>query len=252
MSHRRDYRSPSRRRRRDSFSPRDRRRDDHGRSSPRRRARSLSYSRGYESIAEKYRSRRRPRRRRYGSESDGIHSDNAEVGSDRGRERELDSDRDRGGSRRGRYRGRRRDRRVETREEKMKKLILDFFEDYRDVCKMVTDETELIRKLPCMERHDKYYKKSHKLVPLDREVKPQRMLKDLLDEVKSMGDKLNSKYRSKFLDENDSYSGDDLQISHRSRRTRSSRRSPDRSRRRRNSGRRDSYDQRRSSRRSRY
>lgn len=251
MSRRREYRSPSRRRhRRDSFSPQDRRRDDHGRSSTRRRARSLSYSRGYESITEKYRSRRRPRRRGYGSESDGIHSDNAEVGSDRGRERDLESDRS--GSRRGRYRGRRRGRRVETREEKMKKLILDFFEDYRYVCKMVTDETELIRKMPCMERHDKHYKKSHKLVPLDGHVKPQRMLKDLLHEVKSMGDKLNSRYRSKFLDENENYSGDDLQISHRSRRTRSSRRSPDRSRRRRDSGRRDSYDRRRSSRRSRY
>jgi len=135
----------------------------------------------------------------------------------------------------------------------MKKLILDFFHDYADIYKMVRDETELMRKLmrkmPSMERHDKYYKRSHKLIPLDEGAKPVEMLKDLLKEVTAMSERSNEKYRRKFMDENDN-SGDDLGISYRRRRQRSSRISPERSRRRRDSGRRDSYE-RRSSRRSR-
>jgi len=132
----------------------------------------------------------------------------------------------------------------------MKNLILEFFDDFAIMCKMVTEETELIRKLPCMGRHDKYYKKGYKLVRLDDRTKPLVMLKDLLKEVNTMSDRSNEKYRSKFLDENDN-SGDDLDLGYSSRRNRSSRRSTDRSRRRRDSGRRDSYDTRRSSRRSR-
>jgi len=132
----------------------------------------------------------------------------------------------------------------------MKHLILEFFDYYAILCKMVREETELIRKMPFMKDYNKYYTKSHKPIPLDEHSKPRDMLKDLLKDVTTMSDKLNEEYRSKFLDEQEN-SGDDLEVNYRSRRTRSSRRSTDRSRRRRDSGRRDSYEGRRSSRRSR-
>jgi len=242
------YRSPSHRRPRrsslrDSLSPVDRRRDNRGKRSSRRRARSLSP--GYESTAERFRTRRRPRHRSYSTDSDGIHSDNAELGSPRGRERDFDSDR--GGGRRGdRYRGRRDGRRRKSKEEMMKDYIFQFLEDYIFISKMVVDETKMIRKLPCMERFDRYYEGEHRpLQYMDKHCKPRELLKCLEKEVKKMGDKLNRKYRSKYFDEK---WDDELDTSRGSRR-RSSRRSPERSRRRRDSGRRDSYESRRTSRR---
>jgi len=248
MSRRRQNRSPSYRRRRrssrsDSFSPaRDRRRDDYDRMSSRRRARSLSPgpSRGYESTREMYRSRRRPRRRGYSS-SDGIHSDNAELGSVGNRDRDLDFDR--GGGRRGdRSRGRRGGRRQKSTEETMKELIEDFFEDYSYIREMVMDETKQILKLPCMEGYKKkYYDGVHRPLTsydVDKHSKPLEMLKDLESELVSMNDNFNKKFRSKFF--NEDWADDELDVT-KTRYSRSSRRSP---RRRRGSGRRDSYDRR--------
>jgi len=246
MSRRRHNRSPSHRRRRrssrsDSLSPlRDRRRDDYDRRSSRRRARSLSPgpSRGYESTREMYRSRRRPRHRGYSS-SDGIHTDNAELGSVGDRERDLDIDR--GGARRGdRSRGRRGGRRQKSTEETMKELIEDFFEDYSYIRKMVMDETKQILKLPCMESYKKkYYERAHRpLTSFDRHSTPLEMLKDLENEVGSMKDNFNRRFRSKFF--NEDWADDELDVT-KTRYSRSSRRSP---RRRRGSGRRDSYDRR--------
>jgi len=245
---RRRHRSPSHRRPRrsspqDSLSPGERRRDNRGRRSSRRRARSLSP--GYESTAERFRTRRRPRHRSYSSESDGIHTDNAELGSIRGRERDFDSDRG-GGRRSDRHRGRRNNRRRRTKEELMKEYIFLFLEDYLVISKMVLDETARIRKLPCMERFEKYYDGKHRpLQFMDRDCKPHELLKCLEKDVKKMGDKLNRKYRSKYFDEK----WDDELDSSRSSRRRSTRRSPERSHRRRDSGRRDSYEPRRNSRR---
>jgi len=205
---------------------------------------SPGHSRGYESTAERFRTRRRPRRG-YSSESDGIHSDNAELGSDRGRERDLDSDR--GGGRRGdRGRGRRQGRGRKTKEDRMKDLIFQFFKDYEVISKMVLAETELIRKIPFMESFDRDYKGKHSPVGyLDERCKPHELLKELDKDVKRMGDKLNRRFRSKYFKYLEEELDDDLDSS-RSRHNRRSRRSP---RRRRDSGRRDSYDQRRSSRR---
>lgn len=240
MSRRRHNRSPSHRRRRrdspsDSLSPRERRRDDYGRRSSRRRTRSLSagHSKGYESTREMFRSRRRPRSRGYSS-TDGIHSDNAELGSVGTRERDLNSDR--GGGRRGdRSRGRRGGRRRKSKDELMKDCIIDFFEDYRVVRKIIMDETKLMLKLPCMERYERdYFDGSHKpLRSLDIRSKPLEMLKDLEDEVLKMKDKLNRKFRSKYF--NEDWADDELEVT----KPRRSRRSPDRSRRRR-----DSYERR--------
>jgi len=151
----------------------------------------------YYSSAEKFRVRRR-RHRRYSSGSDGIPSVAAVYGGSSSRD--LDSERDGrrdGGRRRRRKGGGGRD------DDEIKDLIITFFNHFSSIYKMVSSETQLIKKQSCMDSRSmkRYYTSSHKLLPkLDECQSPLQLLRTVSKEAALVGETLNKKFRASFFE----------------------------------------------------